>query len=59
MRRAKAHFARLEIAVQEKSGIFYFDRGVRFALSTGRVWFQGQPAYSRRFRFLHGVLWAG
>jgi hypothetical protein len=56
MRRAKAHFDRLGIAYYEKNGVFYFGK-VHFALSTGRVWIQGQPAFRRRgFRFLHNIL---
>jgi len=56
MRRAKAHFDRLGIVYYEKSGVFYFGK-VRFALSTGRVWIQGQPAFRRRgFRYLHNNL---
>jgi hypothetical protein len=59
MRRAKAHFDRLGIAYSEKSGVFYFSK-VRFALSTGKVWRQGSPAFRRRrgFRFLHEILQA-
>ena len=58
MRRAKAHFDRLGIAYYEKSGVFYFGR-VRFALSNGKVWRQGSPAFRRRgFWFLHEILQA-